>query len=56
MLTNFNVSFSAASTDDLHKSWNEIYHITTNLLPHYRTKIKCSTAQLFSAVRLRMQQ
>jgi len=29
------------------KGWNKIYHITSNLLPHYLAKIKCSIADLF---------
>ena len=29
------------------RCWNESYHLTSNSLPHYLVKGKCSTAQLF---------
>jgi len=47
MLTNFNNSITAAFLDELQKHWNNIYHFTSNLLPHYLAKIECSIAELF---------
>jgi len=35
------------------KSYNKIYHVTSNLLPHYLAKIECSIAGLsFTLVRI----
>jgi len=30
------------------KSWNKIYHLISNMLPHYLAKIECSNVQLYS--------
>jgi len=49
MLTNFNNPFIAAFSDELQKELKyKIYHLTSNLLPHYRylAKNECSTAKL----------
>ena len=50
MLTSFNNSYTAAFSDELQKSWTKIYHLTSNLLPHYLVKIECSSVQLYSTL------
>ena len=43
MWTNFTNSFNVVFSDELHKSYNEIFHPTSNLLPQYLAKIECSS-------------
>jgi len=33
--TNINNSFTLPFSDELQKSWSEVYHLTSNLLPHF---------------------
>ena len=32
------------------KTSNEVYHLTSNLLPHYLVKPECSTVQLYDTL------
>jgi len=48
MRTKFNNSFTIPLPDELRKCRSEIYHLTSNLLPHQLAKIECSTVQLYS--------
>jgi len=48
MLTDFNNSFTPTFSDELQKTCNKVYHLTSNLLPHYLVKTECSTVQLYS--------
>jgi len=50
MLTDFNNSFAAAFSDELQKNCNKVYHLTSNLLPHYIVKTECSTVQFYSTL------
>jgi len=50
MLADFNNYFTAAFSDKLQKTCNKIYHLTSNLLPHYLVKTECSTVQLYSTL------
>jgi len=44
-------AFSAAFLVELQReSWNKIYHLTSNLLPHYLAKNGCSYVQLYSTL------
>jgi len=42
------ISTIDAFLDELQKSWYKMFHLTSNLLPHYLAKIECSNAQLFT--------
>jgi len=48
MLSDFNNSFTATFSDELQKTCNKVYHLTSNLLPHYLVKTESSTVQLYS--------
>ena len=50
MLTDFNNSFTGAFSDELQKKLTKIYHLTSNLVPHYLVKFECSTVQLYGTL------